>query len=224
MQIVWMCFPTFVSSRQLDSRVQSSRNRLHGCRQTVLRSSGQRWNWNCRPSCPRRLCHVSFNSFLDWCVELAGTGLQPKFLTIDGHPRTYGGVGRATQCLLSSTRWAVMSDMGTSSVPPLVPVSFFQGLGAVVDFVRNVIRFVQLQDETTVGRLPSGHHSVNLITCPRIAWNLPSTVSTEMGVLLRKLSPPLCWSSDVRVVRMVRCQSAMKWTPSSGVLGSLEFR
>ena len=93
------------------------------------------------------------------------------------------------KCLLSSAchrslrnlRLAVMSDRGTSSVRPLAPVSLFEGLVAVVIFVRKVIRIKKLQDDTTISRLPSGHYSVGLMTFPRTGWNLPSTVSTEIG-------------------------------------------
>ena len=89
-------------------------------------------------------------------MELAGIGLQPKFLTMDGHPKTCGAVGRATQ------------------------QSLFDGLGAVVDIVRKVIRFEKVQDETqycTLGLWTQQHESDE--KSPRSGWHLPSTVSTE---------------------------------------------
>ena len=47
---------------------------------------GQCWKWSvdlgAQDDC------VGFNSLREWCVELAGIGLQLKFLTMDGHPKT----------------------------------------------------------------------------------------------------------------------------------------
>ena len=116
---------------------------------------------------------AGFNSFQEWCVELAGIGAT-QVLALADVP-----TGIAGHCGIS--RWAVMSDMGPSSVPLLVPVCLFEGLRAVVDFLRKVIRFEKLQDESTFARLPSAHHSTNLMTRPRTAWHLPFTVSREMG-------------------------------------------
>ena len=42
-------------------------------------------------------------------------------------------------------------------------------------------------------------------------------------VLLRRLSPLHFWNSDVHLARMVRVLPLMKWTPSSGMLGSREL-
>ena len=44
---------------------------------------------------------------------------------------------------------------------------------------------------------------------------------TEESSGLSKNQP--CWSSDVPLVRMARSHSLMKWTPSSGMLGSREL-
>ena len=124
-------------------------------------------------------------------MELAGVGLQPNVLTMNDHPKKSGRVGGATQVIAlvdmptgiaghcGISRWAVMSDRGTSPVLPQVPVSLFEGPGAIVDLVQKVIRFEKRQDETTIARLHSGHYSMYLVKCPRTGWNLPSTVSTE---------------------------------------------
>ena len=52
--------------------------------------------------------------------------------------------GTAHHCGIS--RWAVMSDMRTSSVVP-VPLFLFQGLGTIVDVARKVIRLGNTRED-----------------------------------------------------------------------------
>ena len=106
---VWMCFSTFVSRPHPESHhVQSSRNRIRRCRPTIFGALKVFAGREIADSGAQDGC-VGFLSFLDWCVKLAGIGLQPKFLTIDGHPKTCGGVGEGSHssaCSLLSCRLA----------------------------------------------------------------------------------------------------------------------
>ena len=120
---------------------------------------------------------VGVNSFPDWCVDLAGIGLQPKFLTMDGHPKSDSSACFRRHACRHRRSFHIVSASTDAS-------ALFEGLGAAVNFGRKVIRFEKLQDETpdfTYAQWTLQHESDDF---PRSVWYLPST--EIRGYLLRR--------------------------------------
>ena len=115
--------------------------------------------------------------------ELSTVGLQPLRVTGQQSIPCAGIGGDAViqevvdvpTCiagLLGIIRFSVVQDSETMATPPLLPISYLEAVGAIIDVANN-------QYTTTDGysaplrRLPSGHRAINMLAFHMTPWVLP---------------------------------------------------
>ncbi len=117
------------------------------------------------------------------CDELALHNLQPMQVSnqqripctgIGGAARIRGIVDVPTSVagLLGVIRFTIIEDEGSFATPPLLPISYLEAVGSVLDLRTNTYA-TQDGHTTQMRRLPSGHRAINLLDFATTQWRLP---------------------------------------------------
>ena len=98
-------------------------------------------------------------------IPCAGIGGDAVIQEVEDVPTCIAG-------LLGIIRFSVVQDSETMATPPLIPISYLEAVGAIIDVANN-------QYTTTDGysaplrRLPSGHRAINMLAFHMTPWVLP---------------------------------------------------
>ena len=117
------------------------------------------------------------------CDELAIHNLQPVQVQnqqripcagIGGAARIRGIVDVPTSVagLLGVIRFTIIEDEGSFATPPLLPISYLEAVGSVLDLRTNTYA-TQDGHTTQMRRLPSGHRAINLLDFATTQWRPP---------------------------------------------------
>ena len=104
----------------------------------------------------------------DDAIPCAGIGGQAKIKRIVDAPVGVAGIH-------GLLRFTVLADTDKFQTPPLLPISFLEAVGAIIDLSNECLRTPD-GHETRMTRLPSGHRSVNILEFGSSEWRLPSAV------------------------------------------------
>ena len=101
-------------------------------------------------------------------IPCAGIGGQAKIKRIVDAPVGVAGIH-------GLLRFTVLADTDKFQTPPLLPISFLEAVGAIIDLSSDCLRTPD-GHEAKMTRLPSGHRSVNILEFGDSAWRLPSAI------------------------------------------------
>ena len=101
-------------------------------------------------------------------IPCAGIGGQAKIKRIVDAPVGVAGIH-------GFLRFTVLADTDKFQTPPLLPISFLEAVGAIIDLSSDCLRTPD-GHEAKMTRLPSGHRSVNILEFGDSAWRLPSAI------------------------------------------------
>eukprot|EP00434_Breviolum_minutum_P013973 symbB.v1.2.012323.t1/scaffold846.1/size158211/9 len=123
------------------------------------------------------------HAYAAMCDELALHNLQPVLVNnqqripctgIGGAARIRGIVDIPTSVagLLGVIRFTIIEDEGAFATPPLLPISYLEAVGSVLDLRTNTYETAD-GHTTTMRRLPSGHRAINMLDFATTSWKLP---------------------------------------------------
>ena len=95
----------------------------------------------------------------------AGIGGQAKIQRVVDAPVGVAGIH-------GLLRFTVLADTDKFQTPPLLPISFLEAIGAIIDLSQERLRTPDGHEACLV-RLPSGHRSVNILDFGDAQWQLP---------------------------------------------------
>ena len=123
------------------------------------------------------------HAYTAMCDELALHNLQPVLVNnqqripctgIGGAARIRGIVDIPTSVagLLGVIRFTIIEDEGAFATPPLLPISYLEAVGSVLNLRTNTYETAD-GHTTTMRRLPSGHRAINMLDFATTSWKLP---------------------------------------------------
>ena len=133
---------------------------------------------------------IGSQAFDNLCRELVNHGLRPVHVHSDqqipcagigGEAQAQGLVDVPTSIagLHGVLRFTVLRDSGQFQTPPLLPISYLEAVGAVLDFAKDKYTTADGYSSSMI-RLPSGHRVIDILQFDR-PWRLPPRFCSADG-------------------------------------------